>query len=508
MGSIPASKIVQINPDVVGTGGNPLSLNGVLITKSTAVPLGTILQFNSADAVTDYFGSGSDQEAMATIYFKGFDGATKLPDSLYVSVFAEADTKGYIYGGSLASITLEDLQAFTGTLTINFGGTALTSDTIDLSAATSFSDAASIILSEFTAPDFAFTYDSQRQRFVAASTATGAAATIVYATGTIAASLKLTQATGAILAQGTTAETEAAAMNRVKNATQNWASFTTDYEPDSDGKLAFGAWANDSGQRYLYVCYDSDSNTIVANASSTVGAQFKAANYDGVVCISGQPSVAAAAGTTVVIMARNVAAFVMGAIASVDYATENGRITFAFKHQSGLAANVDDEQIADNLIGNGYNFYGAYATANDSFVFLYNGNVPGRWVWLDEYVNQIFLNSQFQLAFMTLLTGVNSIPYNKDGETQIRASAADPIAQGILSGIIRQGIALSAAQIAQVNAQAGKRISDTLQTAGYYLQITQPSAQDRGLRKSPGMKFWYTSGGAVQQITMSSIDVL
>jgi len=508
MGSIPASKFVQINPDVVGTGGNPLSLNGVIVSQNAAVPVGTVLSFSSADSVADYFGSASTQASMASIYFKGFDGATKLPSTLYFSAFAEADTDAFIFGGSMASISLDTLKTYTGTLTIVVAGVSKTSSSIDLSAATSYTNAATIITAAFTTPGFAVVYDSQRTRFVVQSTSSGATETIVFATGTIAASLKLTQATGAILAQGTDAETEADALNRLKAATQNWASFTTDYEPDSVSKLAFAAWANGTNQRFEYLCYDSDANTVVANATTTVGAQAKALAYDGSCFISGQPSVASANSTTVEVMARNVVCFVMGAIASVDFAVENGRITFAFKHQAGLAANVDDDQIADNLIGNGYNFYGAYGTANDQFVFFNNGNVPGRWVWLDEYINQIFLNSQFQLAFMTLLTSVNSIPYNQDGDTQIREAAADPINQGRLSGIIRRGVPLSAAQASQVNAQAGTRISDTLSSAGYYLQITAPSAQDRGLRKSPGMKFWYTSGGAIQQIVMSSIDVL
>ena len=166
------------------------------------------------------------------------------------------------------------------------------------------------------------------------------------ATGTIAASLKLTQATGAILAQGTDAETEADAMDRLKAVTQNWASFTTDYEPDSESKLAFAAWANDTNQRYEYLCYDSDANTVVANAATTVGAQAKALAYDGSCFISGQPSVAAANSTTVAAMARDVVCFVMGTIASIDFAAENGRITFAFKHQAGLAATVDQPPAA------------------------------------------------------------------------------------------------------------------------------------------------------------------
>lgn len=508
MGSIPVSNVVQINPNVLSAGNNPLALNGVVISKNNAIPNGTVLSFASKSAVTAYFGSASNQERIADIYFKGFDNATTLPSTLFFSHYASVDHNAFIFGGSLADIDLDTLKTYTGTLIVTVAGVVKTSSSISLSAATSFSNVASIITAAFTSPAFAVTYDSQRTRFVVTSTTAGVAQTIIYATGTIAASLKFTQATGAILGQGIDAETPADAMNRVTNATQNWASFMTDYEPLIAEKKLFGAWSNGKNNRYLYICHDSDSNTVVANSSTTVGAYFIANSYDGVVCISGQPSVAAANSTTVGLMAQDVASFVMGTTASIDFSATNGRITYAFKHQAGLATNVDDEQIAANLIGNGYNFYGAYASNNSGYSWFNNGNVSGRWVWLDEYVNQIFLNSQFQLTGADFLNVVNSMPYNQDGYTQLRTVWSDPIQQGLNAGIIRQGVPLSATQTVAVNTQAGLKIDDILSTTGYYLQILAPTAQNRGLRKSPICNFWYTSGGAVQQIVLNSIDVL
>jgi len=59
-----------------------------------------------------------------------------------------------------------------------------------------------------------------------------------------------------------------------------------------------------------------------------------------------------------------------------------------------------------------------------------------------------------------------------------------------------------------VNAAAGIRISDTLQTVGWYLDIDDASPNTRTLRGSPPMTFYYLSGQSIQQITLSSIDVL
>ena len=165
MTSIPISTIVQVNPDVVGTGGNPLALNLVLITKNDAVPAQNLLQFNSANAVSDYFGSSDTIAQMADIYFKGYDGATQLPSTLYVAHYADTNDNGRIFGGSLANVDLDTLKTYTGTLIVTIAGVANTSSSINLSTATSFSNAATIITAAFTSPDFAVTYDSQRQRF-------------------------------------------------------------------------------------------------------------------------------------------------------------------------------------------------------------------------------------------------------------------------------------------------------------------------------------------------------
>ena len=85
----------------------------------------------------------------------------------------------------------------------------------------------------------------------------------------------------------------------------------------------------------------------------------------------------------------NLAVFVLGTVASIDFTQTNGRITGAFKSQSGFAPTVTDQQIATNLLANGYSFYGRYATANDAFNFLYNSQMSGKWKWLDTFVNQV-----------------------------------------------------------------------------------------------------------------------
>lgn len=342
------------------------------------------------------------------------------------------------------------------------------------------------------------TYDSVSGAFVIASGITGDASTAAFATGAVATTLLLTQATGATLAQGAAATDPTTLMDSVIDQTTDWAAFMTIIDPDAGSgntlKQVFAAWTNAQGNRYVYAAWDTDlTPTQSTNATTSLGNILKASDSSGTCVIFG--------------VDNTKAAFILGAIASLDFTEHAGRATFAFKHQSGLAADVTSQTVGDNLIANGYNFYGAYATANDQFVFFYPGSVSGDFAWLDSYVNQIWLNNQFQLALMVMLTNTKAVPYNAAGYALIRASCMDPINQGLNFGAFVPGVPLSSAQAAEVNNAAGLAIDQTLTAQGWYLQILPAIAQVRAARQSPPMTFWYMDGGSVQQINLASVEV-
>lgn len=490
--TIPASAIVSVNPGVIGAGGNALVLNGLILTADTAIPIGTVQPFSSATAVAAFFGASSTEAALATVYYNGFDNSTQKPGNLLMAQYNASAVAAYLRGGSLAALTLTALQALSGTLTVTINGTSKTSSSIDLSTATSFSDAATKIQAAFTSPGFTVSWDSQRSAFKFLSGTTGTGSTLTFATGTLATGLALTAATGAVLSQGAAAATPAGAMAAIIAITQNWAAFMTVFEPVLSDKLAFATWTNGTNNRYVYVCWDTDTNAIVANNTTAFGPVVKANSYSGSVPIYQD---------------KNHAAFVLGTIASIDFTRTNGRITFAFRRQSGLTYSVTDQTTGDILIANGYSFYGNYATASQIFQFFYPGSVGGAFTWLDEYVNQIWLNNQLQLAMLNLLTQVNSIPYNAAGNALIKAACLDPINAAFNFGAIRSGVPLSALQVAEVNSAAGTQIDQTLNTQGWYLQVLPATAQVRAARQSPPLNLWYMDGGAVQKLSLASVVV-
>lgn len=496
--AIPASQIVSINPGVLSAGGNSLALNGLVLTQDTAVQIGTVREFATAADVSDFFGASSTEYAWAQVYFRGRNNATAYPSSLFFAQYPESAVSAYLRGGVVSGMTLSQLQALSGVLTITVDGTPYTSATINLAAATSFSNAATLIEAGFTTPLFSVTYDSQRGAFKFTSDSTGTGSTITYASGSLSAGLMLTSATGAVLSQGAAAAVAATFMNALLAVTQNWAVFTHIWDALDADKIAFAAWNSAQNNRFMYVDWENAVAAKTAPDTTTALVTIKANHYGGVFPIycdaTADPSALGAA-------------FILGLTASIDYNRQNGRITYKFKYLDGVPVSVTDSAISTALTTNGYNFMGQWATANDGFSFLAEGTVTGDFGYADSYADEVYLNSQLQLALMTLLTSLNSIPYNTAGNAYIMQACQDPINQGLLNGTIVPGVALSAAQIAAVNGAAGTKIDDVLSTSGYYLQVGTASAQVRAARGTPPITFWYMDGGSVHRISMPSIMV-
>ena len=494
MATIPFSQVSNVVPSVLSAGGSAVDLNAVMLTQNSLAPYGSMLTFSSAANVGAYFGQASTEYSLATIYFSGFNGCTKTAGQLQFTRYPETAIGAFLNGASVASLGLSGVQALTGTLIVTSNGTQFTSGTINLSAATSLSNAATIIQAAFTSPTFTVSYSSQTGGFIFTSTTTGATSTLTYATGTISTALGLTAATGALLSQGAAIGVPATFMASVLSLTQNWATFMTVWESVLTEKQAFAAWSNSQGPRYMYVCADSDVNALTANNTVTFGNYLQTNSYIGTCAIYGTVSHAA---------------FVCGFAASLDFSRLNGRATLAFKNQSGLTAYVTNQSNYAAVVSNGYNTYGAYGSNNpaNNQNWMAPGYVSGSWSWVDTYLNQIWLNANLQLAMVNLLTSVNSIPYNKTGSGLIYASAMSPIQSAINFGAIRKGIPLSTAQVAQIQYILGFDASSSITAQGFYLQIVDASATTRGLRQSPSITLLYADGESIQQLNLASIAI-
>lgn len=495
--AIPANFFVKIIPGVISATGSAIDLNGLMLSTSTRTPIGTVPSFPDAASVADYYGDSSPEAQAGVDYFKGFIGASVTPNAFLVAQYPMAAVAAWLRGGPL-SLTLTQLKALTGVLSVFVDGVEHTSSAIVLTAATSFSNAATILLAAFTTPAFAISYDSVSGAFVVTSGTTGATSAMDFAQGSIAAGLGLTSAMGAVTSQGSDAATPGPFMDGVVEVDSDWCTFFTLFDPDGGAgntiKEAFAAWTDAQTYRYVYACGDPDLSPTTSNAAAgSLGDILTSAGMSGtaLICTPSweKPSVLA------------------GMIASIDFTEKDGRANMAFRSQDGIAADITSATAAANLKANGYNYYGKVGANKKTFSFFFPGLITGQFQWLDSFVNQVWLNAQLQLDILTLMTVEKSIPYNPEGYGKVEASILPTLQQALDFGAIRTEVPLSASQAAQVNAAAGVAIDQILFTQGWYLQILPATADVREARTSPPCKLWYMDGGSINGIVLNSLLV-
>lgn len=583
MSTIPVTEVVNVTPGVLAAGGSAANLTGLVITTNSRVPIGTIASFSSPAAVNAFFGATAPEAQNATKYFAGYDNSNKKPASILFAQYPLAAVAAYLRGGNISALTLTQLQALNGTLSVTID-TVVKTGTVNLSGATSLTNAAAIIAGTLdiqgaTAATFtgsiatttltvasaltgtvgpgqiiggagvtadttiisqlsgpvgglgtylvdksqtagstaitahapAVNYDSVSGAFVINSGTTGASSTIGYASGAMATSLLLTQATGAVLSPGAAAGVPAAFMTALTQVNRGFASWMLNFNPDNSGndiRFAFAQWNGTQNSRFCYEAIDDDSApTVTVPSTSCLAQRISNAGISGV-SVNWQTPASALVNPTAAIDYGSLAAFACGYGASIDFTQANGRVTAKFRQQSGLVPTVTDQTTFDNLAANGYNTYGAYADGTAQFTWYANGVVSGSFLWLDTYLNQIALSASFRSALVALLQGALSIPYNAQGRATISAALQGPINSFLNFGAYRAGVTLSPSQIAAVNTSAGKNISDTLTNQGWYLLVGDAAPAVRQARGSPPLTFYYVDGESVQQINMASIVLL
>ena len=148
MSTIPASQIVSVVPSVLLAGGTGLTGTGLMLTHNARLPVGSVVSFSGPQAVSAYFGASDPLVNEANIYFDGFQGSSITPAVLLMAQFNQAAVAAFLRGGNISGLTLSQLQAITGTLFVVFDGVSRSGGTVNLSSATSFSDAATILQSD------------------------------------------------------------------------------------------------------------------------------------------------------------------------------------------------------------------------------------------------------------------------------------------------------------------------------------------------------------------------
>ncbi|CEF54626.1 DUF3383 family protein [Acetobacter ghanensis] len=463
MGNIPISQAVKVIPGVLAAGSGLNNLSALFVTTaSSALAAGAVKSFTSAADVGTAFGSTSMLYQMAQVYFSGYETAVMTPGTLYVGAVASA--------GSGATGTATVTDGAVSALTVGAGGSGYTA-----------------------APLVAITGGG----------GTGATATATVSGGAVTGFTITAPGSGYTSAPTVTITPAPASdidpqLDALRAAEGGWNGLAFDAELDADTKEAAAQWVGTQNSEVFAAIVDSAPSATENESQTAFGVWLQSQSISGVTALYGTSPL--------------VGALAMAWMASLSFATNNGRQTLAFvQDASGLVeAAVTDGATASTLVANGYSFYGSYANGASQFVFMRPGQVSGKFLWADSYVNQIWLNSNLTSDLVNLLLTTGNIPYNTEGDTLVEAAVKDTINQALAFGAIRTGVNLTTLQRQQINNAAGvTTAADSVVNSGYYLKpnISTAPASYRVSRTTPPAQLWYADGQSVQSITLNSVEV-
>ena len=127
--------------DPAGTFSSPYALDRLFLMPNNTAPTSSVLSFQSATAVANYFGVTSQEASLANEFFEGYSDA---PATMLFSRYCLDGARPHLYGANVSNLTLNQLQSTSGSLSISFRGYTY-SGSINLSDVTSFSAAATAI---------------------------------------------------------------------------------------------------------------------------------------------------------------------------------------------------------------------------------------------------------------------------------------------------------------------------------------------------------------------------
>jgi hypothetical protein len=132
------------------------------------------------------------------------------------------------------------------------------------------------------------------------------------------------------------------------------------------------------------------------------------------------------------------------------------------------------------------------------------GVISGSWLWLDDFVGQIYLRDGFQNSALSLLKQIGRLPYVESGYSKLRTVwKGDVIAPAIEIGVITQGVNLDQTERVLIDTMAGVQgAGDVVAQSGYWLSVKDPTATVRAQRGTPVCLFIYTSGQSIQKIEL------
>jgi hypothetical protein len=442
-----------------------------------------IREYTGISAVAADFGVDAPEYAAAEIYFS----QTPRPSILHIARWLKAAAPAILRGAALtdaeaALAEWTDIDA--GSLTVTVGGVETTVDALDFSDAITLEGVAGIVSAALAAHGASCTFDGTR--FILSTTATGAAATIGYAEGALAAQMKLTAETGLAPVPGADAETPLECATALADRSGEWYGLVfADTGITVDQHLAVASYINASDRSRIYGATIIDTRAMDKTYTQDLASRAKAAGIKRILtAYSANPYAVVSA---------------FGRAFTVNFDANRSTITLKFKQLPGITAENLGETQALALAGKNCNVFAAYD--NDTAIFQEGVMADGT--WFDEVHGTDWLQNAVQTEVWNLFyQGKTKVPQTDGGvnrvvariETVLSGAATD-------NGLIAPGT---------WNSDGFGQLEDgDYLPKGYYIYaglVDDQAQSDREQRVAPPIQVAVKLAGAIHSVDVQ-IDV-
>jgi hypothetical protein len=504
---ISQSRYVSI---ISGVGGGAVAAQRQLImrciTQNSVLPPNLIAQFGNAQSVGAYFGTQSEEYSRALAYFAFISKNINAPQLISYARWVSTAIAPMVVGDTIAKV-LANIAIADGTLTINDGTTAISVTGINLSTATTLTQAASLLqtaLREQTDTQLAsctVSFNTNTNQFVLTGSITGTGNLSVTPSGlSTDLSQVLGWATGGtILVAGQAAQAPATAISNSAAISNNFGSFIycTPATPLQNTDIEnIASWNDAQNNMYLYSVATPLANlqTLFALVSGYSGLALN-------VLSTTQPNDYVEQSPCEILGATNYGA---------PAASQN----YMFYNFPSRNITVSDDDTANLVDASRGNYIGVTQSAGQQLAFYQRGVLCGGTtaaVDMGVYANEMWMKSYFASQFMSLFLSVPEVPADPDGAAMLLGVMQPVIEQALENGVIAVGKTISAVQQQYITSVTGDPNAwRQVQTIGYWLNITFSSQTNTnsGLTEwYANYQFVYSKSDAIRSVTGSDIMI-
>lgn len=452
---------------VSGVAGNAAVSTRDLILRvfsiNPLIPTGSMVEFDDADEVGEYFGTGSEEYKRAAAYFAWISKSITKAKKIAFARWVNAASAPLVYGNTedklLATLTAVTAGAFSLTL----GGVTLNATGLDLSGAANLAAAAALLQTKIrTGTGTIFTsatvsYDATRKSFNFVGGDTGAAA-ISYADGAQSplAAFGWIDGDGLIVSDGSAVESITATLSASASASDDFGSFLFQPALSLDQVEEAADWNATQNVKFMYLqrVAKADAATWSAALLATAGVALTIAS----------------------LVADEYPEQIPGTIlAATDYTRRNATQNYMFQ-QFDLTPSVTDDTESDTYDAARVNYYGQTQTAGQQISFYQRGKLMGgNTAPVDQnvYANEQWLKDKGGAAIMALLLALPKVSANTTGRSQLMSVLqADMVQPALFNGVISVGKPLSATNKAYIASVTGDpKAWYQVQAIGYWLDV-------------------------------------